>query len=89
MYFVPGLGQQGWLAEERAGCTCRGQLVRWSIAAGSEMWVKQRLCLACSYGRASKSHNYDFAFKVVLKDCNYTVCSWFLRINAFCPLSSC
>lgn len=29
------------------------------------MWVRQGLCLACSYGRASKSCSCDFALKVV------------------------
>lgn len=49
------------------------------------IWVRQGLCLASSYGRASRSCSYDFCFENCLNDPNYTVCLCFLRISAFGP----
>lgn len=63
--FCPWSWQQSWLLEQCAGWTCR--LVRHSVVAGGEMWVRQGSCLACSYGRTSKSRRCDFASKVVWK----------------------
>lgn len=81
MYFVPGVGGADSLKRVLGSAltyqqllpTCRGQLVRWTIIAGGETWVRQGLCLAYSYEGLLKVITmimHGYSLKVVRKTAN-------------------